>query len=58
MAKIANQNIVIQISKAVKDSDSDTITVLDVDTVIQLEAVIAELVGDESAVIEVMSDAA
>lgn len=57
MAKLANQNIVIQISKAVKDSDSDTITILDADTVSQLEAVVSELVGDDSAVVEVLSDA-
>lgn len=56
MAKLANQNIVIQISKAVKDSDSDTIIILDADTVSQLEAVVSELVGDDSAIVEVLSD--
>lgn len=57
MAKLANQNIVIQISKAVKDSDSDTISILDTDTISQLEAVVSELVNDNSVVIEVLSDA-
>jgi len=54
MAKLGSQNIVIQISKAVKDNDSDNLTILDEDTLMQLEAVIAELVNDKNVVIEIV----
>lgn len=54
MAKLATQNIIIQISKAVADSDDDEINVLDLETIAQLVDVVTELVGDEGAVIEVV----
>lgn len=55
MAKIATQNIVIQLSKAVGNSHSDEIAVLDSETIAQLEAVVSELVGDDSVIVEVLS---
>ncbi len=54
MAKIATQNIVIQLSKAVSDSADDEINVLNVETVEQLVAVVTELVGDDSLVVEMV----
>lgn len=53
MAKIATQNIVIQLSKAVSNSSDDEINVLNIETVEQLIAVITELVGDNSIIVEV-----
>ena len=54
MAKLATQNIVIQISKAVSDSEDDEINVLAVEIVDQLLAVVTELVDDNSVVVEVV----
>jgi len=54
MAKLATQNIVIQISKAVSDSEDDEIDVLAVEIVDQLLAVVTELVDDNSVVVEVV----
>lgn len=54
MAKLATQSIVIQISKAVSDSEKDEINVLDVDTVDQLLDVISELISDDSLIVEVV----
>lgn len=54
MAKLATQNIVIQISKAVLDSEDDEINVLAVETIEQLVAVVTELVGDDGVVVEVV----
>lgn len=56
MAKLASQNIVIQLSKAVSNSDSDELSVLDAETVAQLEAVISELVNDSAVIVDVLSD--
>ncbi len=55
MAKIATQSIVIQISKAVSESEKDEISVLDVDTVNQLLSVVAELVNDDGLVVEIIA---
>ena len=54
MAKIATQNIVIQLSKAVSDSSDDEINVLEVETVEQLIAVVTELVNDSGIIVEVV----
>lgn len=54
MAKLATQNIVIQISKAVSDSEADEMNVLDASTVEQLIAVVSELANDDSLVVEVV----
>ena len=54
MAKLATQNIIIQISKAVSDSEDDNINILAVETVDQLLAVVTELVDDDSVVVEVI----
>ena len=54
MAKLATQNIVIQISKAVSDSADEEIDVLTIETIEQLIAVVTELVGDDGAVVEVV----
>lgn len=53
MAKLATQNIVIQISKAVSESDKDEISVLDIDTIDQLLDVVSELINDDSVVVEI-----
>ena len=54
MAKLAYQNIVIQLTKAVSDSEDEEINVLTIETIEQLVAVVTELVGDNSIVVEVV----
>jgi len=53
MAKIVTENIVITLSKIVKDSESDVSTIASVDIQQALEQVAQELVGD-SVVVEVV----
>lgn len=55
MAQMVESVAVIKISKLVKDGEA-VAEILDDDTVAQLEAVLAELVGDEKALIEVILD--
>jgi S-adenosylmethionine synthetase len=56
MAKLASQNIIIQLSRAVGNSEPLELSVLTPDTIAQLEAVISELVGDPSVIVDVLSD--
>ena len=51
MAKLATQTIVIQLSKAVSESASDEIEVLDKDTLTQIQQAVEALVDDENGVI-------
>lgn len=54
MAKIANQNIVITISKLVKDGDSDKISVLSNETIKDIQQVVQQLAGENSgAIVEI-----
>lgn len=53
MAKIASQDINIKISKLVKDSDSDSVELLDKDSIESLEAVVHEILSDKSVIVEV-----
>jgi len=53
MAKIVTENIVITLSKIVKDSESDVSTIASADIQQALEQVAQELVGD-SVVVEVV----
>ena len=55
MAKIASQHVVITLNKLVKDSDGDTVNVLSEEVIAQLEEVVAQLVNDESVVVEVQN---
>ena len=50
MAKLATQTIAFQISKAVSDSESDEIVVLDIESLTELLEAITALVGDENVV--------
>lgn len=56
MAKIASQNIIIQISKAVSNSASSEITLLDNDIIQQLQETIEALISDNNVVVELISD--
>lgn len=56
MAKLATQTIVIRISKAVSDDDSDNIIVLDDETLDQLNEAVVALVGDNGAVVELTNE--
>lgn len=53
MAKLATQNIVIQLSKAVKNDADEEITVLDEEAIKQLTEAAEALAGDENVVVEV-----
>lgn len=53
MAKLATQTIVIQISKAVSDSQGDTLTALGTDEMTQLEEAVNALAGENGFVVEV-----
>lgn len=52
MAKIVEEVVLIKFSRIVKDSDTDTTTLVNSDTQAALEQVAQELVGD-SVVVEV-----
>jgi len=54
MAKIVTQNIVIQISKAARDSDDNEIVVLNKEDISQLREAVEALAGDQSVVVELM----
>lgn len=54
MAKLATQTIAIQISKAVANSAKDEITLLDSETISQLQEAVEALVNDDSAVVELI----
>ena len=56
MAKLASQAIVIQIFNAVPDGASDIISVLDAETISQLQEAVVALVNDAGAVVEVVSE--
>lgn len=47
MAKLASSNLLITVAKAVKDSDSDYFEAFNEEMIVQLEAVLAELVGED-----------
>jgi hypothetical protein len=46
LAKIANENIIISISKLVKDSESANLDSVNEDTLTTIEQVVQELLGD------------
>jgi hypothetical protein len=46
MAKIAEEIVVIKLSKLVKDSEADSVQLINSETLTNLEAVAQELVGD------------
>lgn len=46
MAKLISQQITFTVSKLGRDSDTHEITLLDQEVIDQLEAIIAQLVGD------------
>jgi hypothetical protein len=46
MDKIAEEIIIIKLSKLVKDSEIDSVQLINADTLVNLEAVAQELVGD------------
>jgi hypothetical protein len=46
MAKIAEEIVVIKLSKLVKDSEADSVQLITAETLANLEAVAQELVGD------------
>lgn len=52
MAKLAHQMVVIQLSKAVSNSASDDLVVLDDEALAQILEAIEALAGDNGAVIE------
>ena len=52
MAQILEENVLIKVSRLVKDSDSQLSPAVPAEVVESLEAVVQELVGD-SAVVEV-----
>jgi hypothetical protein len=52
MAKIAEEIVVIKLSKLVKDSEVDGVQLVDAETLANLEVVAQELVGD-SVVVEI-----
>lgn len=54
MAKLATQNIVIQISRAVPDSHDDQIAVLDQESIDQLREAVEALAGDQNVVVELI----
>lgn len=56
MAKLASQNIVIQLSRAVSNGDSDRLEILDSETLAQLGAVVSQLVDDSAVIVDVLSD--
>lgn len=56
MAKLASQNIVIQLSRAVSNSAPAELEILDSQTVAQLEALISQLVDDSAVIVDVLSD--
>lgn len=53
MAKIHEELVVIKVSKLLKDSDADTVQIVNEDTTAGLEAVVQELVGAD-VIVEVM----
>ena len=53
MAKVQSENIVITVSKLVKDSDSDGVSMVSDEVITALEQVAQELVG-EAVVVEVV----
>lgn len=53
MAKLASQNIVVQLSKAVSDDEPDSVKVLNEETVSNIKEVVSELIDDNSVVVEV-----
>jgi hypothetical protein len=55
MAKIQEELIVIKLSKLHKDSQSETLTLINSDLVAGLEAVVQELVGTD-VIVEVIQD--
>lgn len=55
MAKIQEQAVVIRLSKLVKTGQASSETLIADDTLAALESVVAELVGDDSVVVEVES---
>lgn len=55
MARILDQNVIITVSKLVKD-DSAVSNIVSQDTLDALEAVVGELLSDPAVVIEVKTD--
>lgn len=56
MARIQDQNIIITVSKLVKD-DSKFVDIVSADMLESLEAVVGELLSDPSVVVEIVTDA-
>lgn len=56
MAKLATQNLVISISKVVRNDDSGTLDVITPEMTDAIEAIIADLLQDQSIVVEVVSE--
>lgn len=54
MAKLATQTIAFQISKAVGDSDSDEITILDIDALTELLEAVSAMAGDDGVIVELI----
>ena len=52
MAKLATQTIVIQLSKAVADSEDDAVTVIDEESVTSLREAVEALADGSGAVVE------
>lgn len=53
MAKLATQTIVIQVSKAVSDNDSQELVLLDNESILQLSEAVEALAGESGVVVEV-----
>lgn len=56
MAKLASQNVVIQLSKAVSDDDPETLEVLNDETITSIKEIVSELIEDKSIVIEIVTE--
>lgn len=52
MAKLATQRIIFDLSKAVKDNDSNNINVINEESITQLIEAVVALSSDESVIVE------
>lgn len=53
MAKLAQQIIILQVSKAVSDDGSDTLAVVDSEALSQIQAVTEALIDGSGAIVEI-----
>jgi hypothetical protein len=53
MAKIAEQLAVIRLSRAVRNSENASLKLLDADTIAAIQEVVAQLINNESVIVEI-----